>query len=738
MSQPPVHHLSSVHAADAAGTQPRPPAAAAVAEARLRAAGIHLTLGGEPTYVPLEPEGAEWSVCADGPTKLPIAQRLARELQQQVWPGSTLLYCPGKRYEGEVNPRWALRLITGLDGSPPPVRWPEPCQPGELGNPLTAAQATAWLADLGTRLGVELHPVELSDPLDPLRRVWAVPLTIDDASPPEDRDPAQPAWLAVPWPLAEEHRQLSGAPGPAGLRLPLEHFPDHAPRQVLTLEVVEPDGVEETGSWDLFLPPLLSDPLELLLQAVADGLADSVQGAPLAAPALSGVLPSDGPGRWQVLGLTADPGVLEINLPVCHSWAEYDGWLRRLEKACATVGLRSWKSAAGGRQESTGGGNHLLWGGASLEQNPFFGRPAWLSGILRYWQHHPSLGYLFSGTCVGPASQAPRPDEAIGSLFDLELAYSCIEQSDAGNTDGQPDASADRRSLIGETLRHLHADRSGNNHRSEISFDKFWNPGAPAGCLGLIEFRALESLPRVEWSSAIALLWSSLAAHLLEPRHRPEQLRPWGPELHDRLLLPSQLWADLDAVLAALADDGLGLNPTPFQELWEWRFPSLLDWQDGAAWLEIRPALEPWPLICDTPVEGGFTSRFVDASLRRLEIRASGSFRDHHHLRLNGRLLPLAPLAAGGEEPPLAVRYRHHRLYPCMHPAIEPHMPLELSIEQHSPNAEGNLNTVARFCLNDDATSFKPIIRSGWVGEGDAPPWTLPADDLCTVDLRLP
>ena len=104
-------------------------AAAAAAEARLRAAGIHLTLGGEPTYVPLEPEGAEWSVCADGPTKLPIAQRLARELQQQVWPGSTLLYCPGKRYEGEVNPRWALRLITGLEGSPPPVRWPEPCQP---------------------------------------------------------------------------------------------------------------------------------------------------------------------------------------------------------------------------------------------------------------------------------------------------------------------------------------------------------------------------------------------------------------------------------------------------------------------------------------------------------------------------------------------------------------------------------------------------------------------------------
>ncbi|MFM8545825.1 MAG: transglutaminase family protein, partial [Vulcanococcus sp.] len=75
---------------------------AEAAESRLRAAGIQLTLGGEPTLVPLEPEGLEWSVTADGPTKLPIARAMARDLQQRVWPGSTLLYCPGKRYDGEV------------------------------------------------------------------------------------------------------------------------------------------------------------------------------------------------------------------------------------------------------------------------------------------------------------------------------------------------------------------------------------------------------------------------------------------------------------------------------------------------------------------------------------------------------------------------------------------------------------------------------------------------------------
>ena len=39
--------------------------------------GIKLTLGGEPTYVPDKPEGAEWNVAAVGPTKLGYAYALA-------------------------------------------------------------------------------------------------------------------------------------------------------------------------------------------------------------------------------------------------------------------------------------------------------------------------------------------------------------------------------------------------------------------------------------------------------------------------------------------------------------------------------------------------------------------------------------------------------------------------------------------------------------------------------------
>jgi uncharacterized protein (DUF2126 family) len=517
---------------------------------------------------------------------------------------------------------------------------------------------------------------------------------------------------------------LSGAPGPAGLRLPLEHLAEEIPRQVLTLEL-------EPGGWELFLPPLTREPLTWLLQAVADTLAAREGQAPLAMPRLSGMLPVDVEGHWQVLGLTADPGVLEINLPVCHGWREYDRWLRQLESAAERVGLRGWRFDGHGRREGTGGGNHLLWGGPDLARHPFFGRPAWLAGVLRYWQHHPCLAYLFSGPSVGPAAQSPRPDEAAGEVFDLELAYAALERAEAQPA---PPPWNDHRELIGETLRHLHADRSGNNHRSEISFDKFWNPGAPAGCLGLVEFRALETMPEAEWSSAVALLWSALATHLLEPKHRPRQLRPWGRSLHDRMLLPSALLADLEAVLAELAADGLALDPAPFRQIWAWRFPPLLEWQEAvganaSAGLEVRPALEPWPLICDTPVEGGSTSRFVDASLRRLELQVDAGFRRHCQLRLNGRPLPLD--GAAGE--PLAVRYRQQRLYPSLHPAHAPQMPLHLEIL--SPSGSH------RFLLGPEDAAFQPLtatesasMDAGWmpdIGVGRRHP------EEITLDLRL-
>ncbi|MEY3750828.1 MAG: hypothetical protein RLZZ186_1247 [Cyanobacteriota bacterium] len=666
-------------------------ATASAVEARLERAGIQLTMGGEPTLVPIDPQGAEWSVAADGPTKLRYARLLAAELQRRAWPGSTLFYCPGKQYDGEVNPRWALRLIIGKNGEPL-----VPVPPATASAIPNAAELHTFLAAIGTDLGCTLQALPLRDPLQQDRQVWAIPLNCEEGR-----------WRSLSWPLQEELRELSGAPGPAGLRLPLQHFPAGELRQVLTLE-------RDSNGWALFLPPLEREPLERLLQQIAQHAQAWQQ------PELSGVLPWDAYEHWQVLGLTADPGVLEVNLPVCRSWHDYAGWIQLLEEAGAAVGLRSWKQQ-GTRTEGTGGGNHLLLGGPSLEEHPFFSRPAWLVGLLRYWQHHPCLAYLFSGRSVGPASQAPRPDEGSASLLDLQLAHRAIEQLPPG----------DQRVAIGETLRHLHADRSGNTHRSEISLDKFWNPAWTAGCQGLLEFRALESLPDHRWTNAVALLFRALAVRLLESELRPQELQPWGADLHDRALLPSALWCDLERVLHDLEAAGLPLDPAPYRTIWEWRFPSLLDWRLEDAELCIRQALEPWPLLCDTPVEGGSTSRFVDSSLRRFELITSPAFRERYQLRLQGRLVPWPSDPAQ----PVAVRFRQEALFPCLHPCLSVDVPLQLELLECDSH-----NRLAAWTLLSESTGFEPLTKSEWHHSATSPAGAVlqGAGEHCsTLDLRL-
>ena len=79
-------------------------AAGQEARKRFQNSAMELTLGGEPTYVPLEPKGAEWSVAADGRSKLTYANALAKQLQSDVLPGSICFFCPGKHYPGETNP----------------------------------------------------------------------------------------------------------------------------------------------------------------------------------------------------------------------------------------------------------------------------------------------------------------------------------------------------------------------------------------------------------------------------------------------------------------------------------------------------------------------------------------------------------------------------------------------------------------------------------------------------------
>ena len=625
--------------------------------------GIQLTLGGEPTYVPQHPEGAEWSFSAVGPTKLSYARRMADELLKGGMAGGAVFFSPGKQYPGEVNPRWALRMLARRDGkklfraTPSNKRTEEPA-------------ALAFLESLPPRLGLDAEWMAFTDPKVKAVKTWVLPLDhLDDK------------WTSVPWKLKSRERVLNAAEGPAGLRLPLNLLPPDVPRRALVAELNE-------GRLCIFFPPLLQPPFTALLQAVGEALAKAKVGL----YELQGYVPQDTEQVWTTVGLTADPGVLEINLPACATWQEYDAWMHEITACAEYVGLRSWKQPHGDYPGGTGGGNHMLWGGPSIEENPFLTRPAWLASILRHFQRHPALAYLFTGCYVGASSQAPRPDESAKDLFDLEMAYHFLETLPTGE---------DNRVLINETLRHLQTDVTGNAHRSETSFDKFWNPGWPGGCLGLIEFRAVESLPTAEWMSAVMLLWRCIAAlAVVKPASAP--LRVFTGELRDRYFLPSCLLADLDELLAELRAAGCPIDPQIFHKIWDWRFPSVLSHKKGDARLEARRAHESWPLLCETPVEGGSTSRFVDTSMHRIELRANDAFAENHDLYVQGRKLPLVAIASDVRL--AGLRYRRSCLYPCLHPGIPVDLPLDIVVVEKSTGAP-----VAAYRMNFDATSFTAV-----------------------------
>lgn len=662
-------------------------AVADAVEATFARRRVRLTLGGEPTYVPDDPQGPEWSIAALGPTKLRYAYALTDALIAQSLPNAAAFYSPGKSYPGETNPRWAINLVWNRDGAPLVPALARPI----AGGPADAAAMEKLTAHLLKRLRLKSGWLRAVDPAQPDRVVRVLPL-----------DRVGRRLRTEDWQLGPE-LELLRAEGPAGLRLPLHLLPATANRRALTVEIVD-------GALHVFLPPFLQEGFLAVLQAVVE----AQRTARIGTVVFGGYVPSDDAKKWSRLAIGADPGVLEINLPPCATWREYRDWLAKLERATSSVGLRSFKRFANGDELGTGGGNHVLFGGATLETNPLFTHPRWVTSILRYWQHHPSLAYLFTGQYVGSSSQAPRPDESSTAHYDLEMAYRFLEALPAG----------DHRHLLSETLRHLHTDGTGNTHRSEISFDKFWNANFDGGCRGLIEFRAIESLPHAEWMSAVALLWHALAAMLLE-RPFGKELIEFGDALHDRFFLPSFLWADFERVRADLRRAGFPLPVEPFRAIAQWRCPVLLEHREGAAVLTVRRALEGWPLLSETPIEGGSTSRFVDTSMERLEFVASRALAEQWQVFVQGRRLELEPFPGGTFG--AGLRYRRSALYPSLHPGIAPHLPLHLVLRRG--------RTTHRYVLSGEKRRFEP---------GEIPPTAISRQpcrklraNLLTCDLRL-
>ncbi len=645
-------------------------------DTRIAALGLTIWVGSEPTFTDRCAQSPEWLSKPLGGDKEQRAEALLRELCRS-FPGGLLLRSVGRQYPGEERPRWNLGLYQRRNGDPIWYGPPDPMLAAaasasslgaaKAGGRLQSADLDDWVSALAAGLAARCWLVTRVAVEEPLERRLLIRFdaaaVVPDAADPRLRRTAIDA-CATPV---------------SGLRDGLAE----AGAYLFVLRLQELDGLP-TARLELPMIPAVG-----MFLAVLDTVAQASLASHLPALLLAGYPPPvDATVEWTTV--TPDPAVIEINSAPSADAADF---LRRsceIHAAAAAQGLAPYRLYFNGTVADSGGAGQITLGGPSPAASPFLCEPRLLPRLVRYINRHPSLSYLYCHDFVGSSGQSVRADErGMDALDELGLTLTLLERSE---------------SLSPELLWHSRVpflcDASGNSHRAEINIEKLWNPFlAGRGRQGLVEFRALRMQHSPQRATALACLLRAIVA-MLAGAASAQPLIDWGRELHERFALPFYLEQDLHAILQELAAAGLELGEAIETVLLrdEFRLWGQVELPGGT--LEVRRALEFWPLLGDaaSPEQGG-SSRLVDASTARVELRlrpgqGDAVGWDDWQITAAGVPLPLRRERDGqGALGVFGLRYRSFVPGWGLHPALPAQVPLRLRL-RHPEQAVDHLVTL--------------------------------------------